>query len=416
MTLSIDLKKGQKLTEKAAFLETGLALLKVFIGLASGSMALISDSIHSISDLFTIFTSWLGLKIAQRKPDKKFPYGYYKAENIGTLIISVIIFWAAKTMFVEGCSRLFSFSTVKIPLLALSVSLSDAVILFFFGRYEVKIGRQINSQSLIAMGSENRTHLFSSMAVFLGTLSAFYHIPYLEGIVILIISFLIFQIGFSSAKQALLSLMDVSPGQDIENKVKKIIKAVAGVEDFFDLRLRKSGPFVYGQVKIAVRKSININQAHYLADQIETKIKIELPTIASFSIHVEPFNTDFYHLVIPVAKKQALASPVAKIFARAPYFLFVNLKAKKIKGFYFLKNPYQNQSSKAGLSVAKLIINQKSGILLTRQIGEIAHHSLQHYLIDIYQLQPKVRTVQSAIKLFSNHKLFLLENPLSVND
>ena len=84
MPPTINLKKGQKLTEKAAFLETALALSKVFIGLASGSMALISDSIHSISDLLTIFTSWLGLKIAQKKPDQKFPYGYYKAESIGT--------------------------------------------------------------------------------------------------------------------------------------------------------------------------------------------------------------------------------------------------------------------------------------------------------------------------------------------
>jgi len=74
------------------------------------------------------------------------------------------------------------------------------------------------------MGLENRTHIFSSLAVFIGTLAAYYHIPYLEGIVILIISLLILQIGFSSAKQALLSLMDVSPGQEVEAKVKKIIK------------------------------------------------------------------------------------------------------------------------------------------------------------------------------------------------
>jgi len=135
-------------------------------------------------------------------------------------------------MLVEGYSHLFTFSAVKLPFLALAVSLTDAIILFFFGRYEVKIGRQINSQSLIAMGSENRTHLFSSGAVFIGTLAAYYHIPYLEGIIIIIISFLILQIGFSSTKQALFSLMDVSPGREIENKVIAIIKRTPGVEDF----------------------------------------------------------------------------------------------------------------------------------------------------------------------------------------
>lgn len=158
-------------------------------------------------------------------------------------------------MLTEGYSHLFSFSSVKLPFLALAVSLTDAIILFFFGKYEVKIGRQINSQSLIAMGSENRTHLFSSGAVFIGTLAAYYHIPYLEGVIIIIISFLILQIGFSSTKQALFSLMDVSPGEEIENKVIAIIKKTVGVEDFLTCVLGK--PAHLSTVK---SKSLSENQ------------------------------------------------------------------------------------------------------------------------------------------------------------
>ncbi len=406
MTEESKLIKGQKLAEKAAILETILAGSKAIVGLASGSMALISDAVHSGSDLLTIFTSWLGLKIAQKKPDKNFPYGYYKAENIGTLIISLFIFFAAGKMLTEAYSRLFSFSSVKLPLLALAVSLTDAIILFFFGKYEIKIGRQVNSQSLIAMGSENRTHLFSSTAVFIGTLAAYFHIPYLEGIVILLISFLIIQIGLSSIKQALFSLMDVSPGKEIEDQVGSIIENILGVEDFFDLRLRKTGPFVSGQVKIAVRKSINVNQSHQISDKIETDIKNKVPTISSFDVHVEPFQTDFRHLVIPVKEKAGLSSKLAKRFGQAPYFLFINLKADKIKGFYFLANPYKKQTTKIGLSIAKLIMKQKSDILITSKIGEIASNSLHSYFIDIYQSQGQ--TAQQAINYFIKGDLILL--------
>ena len=407
------LKKGQRLTEKAAILETGLAGAKAIVGLSSGSMALISDAIHSGSDLLTIFTSWLGLKIAQKKPDKNFPYGYYKAENLGTLLISFFIFLAAGKMMVEGYSHLFTFSAVKLPFLALAVSLVDAIILFFFGRYEVKIGHQINSQSLIAMGSENRTHLFSSGAVFIGTLAAYYHIPYLEGIIIIIISFLILQIGFSSTKQALFSLMDVSPGREIENKVIAIIKRTPGVEDFFDLRLRKTGPFVYGQVKIAVRKSVNVNQSHQIADEIEGKIKKKVTVINSFAIHIEPFQTDFHHLVIPVKQKTNLSVKLAPRFGRAPYFLFVNLQSNKVKGFYFLANPHKKQSAKAGLFASKLIIKQKSGVLITPQIGEIAFHALHNYLVDIYQAQGQ--NAQQTINYFIKNKLIPLKTPKESN-
>ncbi len=156
------LKKGQRLTEKAAILETGLAGAKAIVGLSSGSMALISDAIHSGSDLLTIFTSWLGLKIAQKKPDKNFPYGYYKAENLGTLLISFFIFLAAGKMLVEGYSHLFTFSAVKLPFLALAVSLTDAIILFFFGRYEVKNRppNQFTKFNCYGIGEQNSSFFF----------------------------------------------------------------------------------------------------------------------------------------------------------------------------------------------------------------------------------------------------------------
>jgi len=236
------------------------------------------------------------------------------------------------------------------------------------------------------MGSENRTHLFSSSAVFIGTLAAYYHIP---------------------------SLMDVSPGKEIENKVDNIIKTTPGVEDFFELRLRKTGPFVYGQVKIAVRKSINVNQSHQIADEIEKSIKKKIPVISSFDTHVEPFQTDFRHLVIPVNQKTDLSSKLAPRFARAPYFLFANLQAKKIKGFYFLTNPCKKQTTKAGLSVAKLIIKQKSGVLITPRVGEIAFHTLHNYLVDIYQSQDQ--TARQAINSFIKNRLSLLKTPKKSN-
>lgn len=406
------LKKGQKLAEKAVFLEGALALAKAVIGVVSGSVVLISDAIHSGADLLAIITSWLGLKIAQKKADERFPYGYYKAENLGTLVVSFLILFASWKMFAEGYSRLFVFSSIKIPLLALSVSLIDALILFVFGNYEVKVGEEINSQSLIAMGAENRTHIFSSSAVFIGTLAAYYQIPYLEGIITLAISLLILKIGLSSAKDALFALMDVSPGKEIESKIVKVMEAVPGVEEFFNLRLRRAGPFVYGEVKIGVRKFINVNQAHEMADEIEKRVKKKVPSIDSFSIHIEPLRSKFRHLVVPVREKQGLASKLAGRFGRAPYFLFVNLEKERVKGFYFLENPYKKQSVKAGLAAAKLIAKQKSGFLITKQIGEIAFHSLRDYLVDIYQFKGKV--AQEAIDNFVKDRLSLLVEPKEI--
>jgi len=388
------LKEGQKVAGKAIWLEGFLVLLKIIAGLLSGSLVLISDAIHSGSDVISIIASWFGLKIAQRKANQQFPYGFYKAENLGALLISFLIIYAFWEMFSKGYGRLFSFSQIKMPFLAIGVSFIDALVLFFFGKYEIRVGKQIGAQSLTAMGEENKTHLFSSMAVLVGTLAACYKIPYLEGLIAIGISLLILKIGLTSMKNSVFALMDVSPSELFRNKVGKAIESVPGVEDFFDLRLRQSGPFVFGETKVGIRKFIDVKRAHEISKKIEKEIKKKIPEVDSFSINVEPFQSDFRHLVIPVKNKKGLDSSPNDYFGRAPYFLFVNLKGKKIKGSYFLKNPYKDKSVRAGLSVSKMIIGQKSDILLVSEIGEISFHVLKDNLIDVYRFKNgKVREI-----------------------
>lgn len=406
MTKQEKLKKGQKVAEKALFLEGALTVAKVVIGFLSGSTVLISDALHSASDISSILTTWFGLKIAQKKADEHFPYGYFKAENLGTAVVSGLILYAAGHMFIQGYQLLFSFSSVRVPLLALGISLLDALVLFFFGNYEIKVGKRINAQSLIAMGKENKTHLFSSMAVSGGILAAFYQIPYFEGIITISISCLILRIGLVTAKNSVFALMDVSPGKKIEEKVRKAIESVPGIEDFFDLRLRKSGPFYFGETKVGVRKFIDVRRAHEIADSIEEQIKKKIPQVDSFTVHIEPFQSDFRHLVIPLEQKNGLDSKVASQFGRAPYFLFINLKNEKIKGHYFLKNPYQKQKVRAGLAAAKLVAGQKSDILITQEVGEVAFYTLRDNLFDIYQTEEK--TAKAVIDQFAKKKLRLL--------
>jgi len=400
--MKTDLKKGEKLASRAFFLEAVLAGSKVVIGILSGSAVLVSDAVHSVSDISSIVTSWLGLRIAQRDPSKKFPYGYYKAENLGALIISLLILTAGGQMILSAWSRLFQFSSVHLPYLALAISLVDAIVLFFFGNYEIKVGHEIRAESLIAMGKENRTHIFSSLAVFLGTLAAIYKIPYIEGAIIFGISFLILKIGFEAAKNALFALMDVSPGEEIEKRVGRAIESVAGIEGFYGLRLRQAGPFVFGEAKVGIRRFVNVQRAHEIASEVERAVKQKVPQIDSFNVHVEPFRSDFRHLVIPVKSKDGLAAKMSSRFARSSYFLFVNLKGNNVKGFYILKNPYQNKKTKAGLAAAKLIAKQKSDILITSKVGEIALHVLRSNLIDVYQTQEK--TAREAVKKFLNSR------------
>jgi len=407
-----NLKKGEKTAQKAFFLESFLASAKTIIGIFTQSSVLTSDALHSLSDLLPISASWLGLKIAQKKADKKFSYGYYKAENVATLIVSAVIIFTSYRVFRNSFSLFEQTSTLNTPLLALSISFIDALVLFFFGKYEIKIGKQINSESLIAMGKENRTHILTSGAVFLGTLASWKSIPYVEAIVTIIISFLILEIGITSGKKALLILMDISPGEKFENKIIKTITSISGIEDFSNLKLRKSGPYIIGEVKVAVRKDLDVQQSHALTDKIENRLQKKVPQIDSFTIHVEPFKSKYRHLVIPVKDKNGLNSEISPKFGRSKYFLFVNLKKRKIKGYYFIENKYKKENSKTGLKAVKIINKQKSDTVLTKKIGEISFYALKDNLFDIYQTQSK--TAQQAVNNFLKNKLQKINSPVKV--
>jgi len=404
-----NLRKGQRVAGIAFWLESSLVVAKTIIGLSSGSLVLISDAVHSGSDILSIVTSWFGLKISQKKSDRRFAYGYYKAESLGTLLVSVLILFAFWEMVVSGYLGLFSFSSIKIPVFALGISLIDAVVLFFFGRYEIKVGEEVNARSLIAMGKENRTHIFSSGVVFLGTLAAYYRIPYIEGIFTMGISLLILKIGLEAFKSAVFTLMDVSPGKEIEDRVGEIVGSIPGVEEFFDLRLREAGAFIFGETKVGIRKFVDVKRSHEIADLVEERVKRDIPQIDSFIVHVEPFTSDFRHLAIPIKENNGLDSSVSVEFSRAPYFLFVNIEGKNVKGHYVLDNPYKDEEIRVGLAVSRLLIGQKIGSLIVSEIGEVSFYALRENMVDVYQFSGNM--AREGINSFINESLPKVEKP-----
>ncbi len=405
----MQLKKGEKVARSALILESILAASKAIVGYLSGSLVLISDAVHSASDLLPIFASYLGLKIAQKDPDEKFAYGYYKAENIASAMVSVLVLFAGYKVISSGINNLDKISSPNIPFIAMAVSLVDAVVLFFFGKYEIKVAEEINSNSLKTMGKENRTHIFTSSTVLVGILASYLGIPYLEGIFTIGISFLIFEIGLTSGKDAILALMDVVPQKEIEEKIAKAIASVPGIEEYYDLKLRRSGPYILGETKVGVRKSIDVKKSHEISEKVEEAVKKEVQVVDSFTVHVEPFKSEYQHLVLPVKSKKGLQAEIAPQFGRAAYFLFVNLKKNEVKGHFTTENKYKNKKVRAGLEAAKMIVQKKSTAVITSEMGEITFHFLRDNLFDIFKTSDN--KAEGAIGKFKKGQLEMLKQP-----
>ena len=358
-----------------------------------------------------VFAGFIGLHYAKKKPNEKFPYGYYKAENLAAFFVSLFILYAALELIQEGYSKLFSLPEITMPVEALSISLFSTILSFFLARYMEKVGKEINSQALIANGKERFAHVFSGLVVFIVILLSFFKIPYVEGIATIIFSLIVLKAGISSAKDSIFSLMDVAPPEELNKKIKEIISSVKGVEELKELKLRRAGPFVFGEASIKVGKNIDVEKAHRIADEIEEKVKKEVEEVDSLTIHVEPHEKEEVKIAIPISLDKGLNSKVMEHFGRADnfIFLFVDRKNKKIKDFYVKRNPFKREAIRAGLAVSKFLKKERVDVVITKEIGEISFHTLRDNLIEIYKAEGE--SVKEIIDNFLEGKLRVLGKP-----
>lgn len=139
MSIREESKNGENAVKRVSVAILFLSFIKFLVGILSGSVALISDAFHSISDFITSFSSWLGFRIAQRKPSEKFPYGYYKAETLVAFFISLFIVYVAIQLLLEGYTSTFTKRSLNLPLIALLMALISSVASFFIASYENRI-------------------------------------------------------------------------------------------------------------------------------------------------------------------------------------------------------------------------------------------------------------------------------------
>jgi len=402
-------KKGQKAALIAGSATILFAIAKAIVGFISGSIVLLADAIHSAADSFSTFFAWFGLKIAQKRPTEKFPYGFYKVENITALIISGLVLFAGFEIIKEAINKILVVGELNIPLLAMGVAVLDAIVMFSVGCHEMKVGKLINSQSLTTDGKESKMHLFSSGIVLIGLFAKWFGIMYLEGVMGILISLFIFKIGIESGRDSIFALIDVSPSKEIEEKIEKILESIPGVKGFENLRLRKSGPFIFGEVQVKLGRSVNVSRTREISNNIEREIRRKVKSVDSLTVGVAPEVAESRKLCIPVEEEEGLNSKISTHFGRAKKFMFIELEKREIKNFYFKDNPFLEKEVRAGLEASGFVVKEKIDSIITKEMGPISLHTLRDNVVDVYQGVDG--NVRELLEKFLKEKLKLLIVP-----
>ena len=283
----------EKVAIIAIFANIILAGGKIIVGIIANSSAVLAEGIHSFMDVFSSAISFIGIKISKKPSDKKHPYGHYKFEVFSGLLITFILFGTGAWIIYEAYQKFLDPSSIKIPVLAFGVMIFSAVVNEIMARLKIHFGKKENSISLLSDGVHSRVDVYASLAVFIGLFLTKYWI-YADSFLALLIGIYIVKESFSLGREAVDSLLDVSAGEEIEEKIKSISKA-QNIE-MSSLKTQKKGSAITANLDIKLSSDLSVEEATKISNNLREKLINEIESLQYVVIQIKSheMETRFY--------------------------------------------------------------------------------------------------------------------------
>ena len=263
---------------------------KLAAGILAHSGAMISDAVHSASDVFSTFVVIIGVKLSGKKEDKEHPYGHERMECVAAVILSGILLATGLVIGWEGVQKILSGrDTLEAPgllaVIAAAVSILVKELLF---RYVRGHARRLDSTALMAEAWHHRSDALSSIGALVGILGARAGFPVLDPLASVVICVFIAKAAYDIFRDAMDKMVDHSCDEETENAIRLCAVEQKEVERIDLLRTREFGNRIYIEMEIAVNGDLPLRQAHAVAERIHDEIEKRFPKVKHIMIHVNP--------------------------------------------------------------------------------------------------------------------------------
>ena len=268
-----------------------LSLIKFAVGFFANSQALISDAVHSASDVVSTIAVIFGVNMSSKKADSSHPYGHERIECIFSIILAVILLVTGMSLGVSAIKTITNGSEIVIPgKLALIAAIISIAVKEWMYHYTKRAAKKINSSSMMADAWHHRSDAFSSIGSLIGVGGAIIGFPVCEPIASIVICLFIAKAAYDIFVDAVDRLIDSSCSEEEIEKIKKIIFEVEGVERIDKLMTRRFGSKIYVDLEIAQKGSLTLYESHEIAEKVHDRLEEKMKEIKHCMIHVNPIN------------------------------------------------------------------------------------------------------------------------------
>jgi cation diffusion facilitator family transporter len=265
-----------------------LSVVKIVIGYLAGSLALIADGIHSLSDLATDAVVLVGLWLGSRKADRSHPYGHGRAETFAGGLIAVALILVGGAMIYYATISIAEDET-NVPRIAVLIAAVISVVSKeWLYRITQRAAIESHSPSLYANAWHHRSDAFSSVAVVIGFISLLFGFGHGDQAAAIAVGVMIIWVGVKVISDTLRELTEGAVDQDTIEHVKQIINANSAIRQWHQLRTRMVGREVFLDVHILVDPNLNVSAAHQISESLEKTLDEQLARPVNITVHIEP--------------------------------------------------------------------------------------------------------------------------------
>lgn len=268
-----------------------LSVVKLLAGIIAHSSAMISDAIHSASDVFSTFVVIIGIKLSSKKADREHPYGHERLECVAAIILAMVLFITGLGIGVDAFKNIVQgkYNDLQAPgmlaLIAAIVSIVSKEGMYWYTRFYAK---KIDSSALMADAWHHRSDAFSSIGALIGICGARLGFPVMDSVASLVIFVFIVKAAYDIFKDALDKMVDHSCDEETEKQISECVMRNEQVLGIDLLQTRMFGNKIYVDIEIGLPSYYTLEQSHGIAEAVHQEIEHNFPKVKHIMVHVNP--------------------------------------------------------------------------------------------------------------------------------
>lgn len=268
-----------------------LVAFKAVVGILTHSIAVILDAVNNLTDALSSVITIVGTKLAGKMPDKKHPMGYGRIEYLSAMVVSALVLYAGLTSLTESVKKIIKPEKVDYSIASLIIIAAAVLVKFFLGKYVKRVGKKVNSSSLVASGADAQNDAFLSASVFASAIIFYFTKVSLEAYVGVIISVFIIKAGIEMMIDTLNDILGRRTDKELSARIKELIKEEDEVRGAYDLIVNNYGPNKnYASVHIEIPDTLTANDIDLLERRLQIKVFKETGVVLT-GIGIYSYNT-----------------------------------------------------------------------------------------------------------------------------